>query len=96
MKKYALLLMLFLPLLGGCVMATYSHQNGVETFELKTFLKSVDGLQASKGMGMFTLRIDKTHTQNPLDSMVDVLQLMEAYREFETQLLMVRPPLLPE
>ncbi len=65
-------------LLSGCVTARYtaSEANG-EDFKLTSFFKSVDGLYTERSPGEFSLKIDKTHTQDPVANMLDILRLIQ-------------------
>ena len=66
--------------LTGCVTSSYTttHPNGVtETFELTTFLKSVDGLSVIRTPDLFGLKIDATHTND--DAISAVAKILEFY-----------------
>ena len=74
------LLIGLIMLLSGCVSATYNATEGSEEFKLRSFLKSVDGLETKRTEGTFDLKIDKTHTQDPMGNMLEMLKMMERLR----------------
>jgi len=73
-----LFLIITILTLTGCVTASYTaNDTDGEAFKMTSLFKSVDGLYTEKGKGKFTMKIDKTHTQDPMGSMVDMLKLMQ-------------------
>jgi len=66
--------------LSGCVRATYNATPGGETFTLWSVLKSVDGLAVDREGEDFSLDIDKTHSQNPMADMVEMIKMIENIR----------------
>ena len=68
-------------LLSGCVTARYSATETEEYFKLTSFFKSVDGLYTEKGDGKFTMKIDKTHTQDPMSNMLEILKMIQAIKD---------------
>ena len=86
--KFMVIVMLAL-VMGGCVRATYKTDSGTdgEQFSMWSFFKSVDGLQTEKGADKFSMKIDKTHTQDPAGSILEILKIMQA--------LQYGPPLQP-
>ena len=71
--------MILLLLLPGCVSLTYdmTHPNGaVESLELKSYFKSVNGLSAVRTPELFALGIDKTNSN---DVIGDVAKILEFY-----------------
>jgi hypothetical protein len=66
--------------LNGCVVARYDATAGSESLEVKTLFKSVDGFNASRGSpneDSFSIHIDKTHTQDPVQTMAQMMQMMQ-------------------
>ncbi len=74
-----LLIILAAMLLQGCVRATYTAQGiNSETFKLTSVFKSVDGLTVTRIGNDFTLGIDKTHTQDPMGNMLEIMKMLQA------------------
>lgn len=76
MKIFILVLMAMF--LSGCVVATYHADATSEDFKITSVFKSVDGLYAEKGNGKFSLKVDKTHTRDPVENALDLIKLMQA------------------
>ena len=65
-------------ILSGCVRATYEAKKGEsEEFHLTSVFKSVDGLYTERKDGQFNLKIDKTHTQDPMGNMLEIMKLLQ-------------------
>ena len=78
LKALMILLALVMVLvLSGCVTATYRADATSEDFKVTSFFKSVDGLYAEKGGGQFSLKVDQTHTQDPVANMLKIMNLLQ-------------------
>ena len=71
-----LLIILLAVALSGCVTAQYNADATSENFKMTSFFKSVDGLYTEKGNGQFSMKIDKTHTQDPMGNMLKIMEMM--------------------
>lgn len=69
-----LMIVLMVMVLTGCISATYRHEGPVERFTVTSFMKSVDGLYAERGD--FRLKADKTHSQDPADTLKEVNKML--------------------
>jgi len=70
--RYSLLVLIFI--LSSCTVAHYERTATSESFDLTTWFKSVDGLEANRGD--FSLKIDATHTQDPADTLGKTLEII--------------------
>jgi hypothetical protein len=80
-RDNALVLLSFVWVLivfSGCAVISYEQENGKETLNVTTFLKSIDGLAAERDEDGFTIIIDKTYTHDPTRALAD---LMETYQQ---------------
>ena len=72
-----LLALVMMLVLSGCVTATYRAEGTDENFKVTCLFKSVDGLYAEKSKGKFELKVDKTHTQDPVANMLQLMNLLQ-------------------
>ena len=70
----ALIIILLAISLSGCITATYQHSADSETFELTSFMKSVDGLDVRRQD--FQLKADKTHSVDPSEMLLNMMKAM--------------------
>jgi len=76
MKVLMLLAMVFTT---GCASISYHAEQGIETLEVKTLFKSLDGLWAERDdENGFSIIIDKTYTHDPMRG---IMELIETYEQ---------------